>query len=74
MSESPVQVYVVLAGAARLPANSEFTRLASVELGLALRQDTGALLPDIRSVHRPVRRSGRPRMWPISWAAMRVRS
>jgi len=30
-----------------------------------------ALLPDIRSAHRPVRRSGRPRMWPNSCAAMR---
>jgi len=29
-------------------------------------QDVGALWPDIRSLHRPVRLSGRPRMWPIS--------
>jgi hypothetical protein len=48
-----------------------FTVAASVAFGFALVQDTGALLPDIRSAQSPVRRSGRPRMWPNSCAAIR---
>ena len=41
--------------------------------GVGFVQLVGAELPDIRSAHSPVRRSGSPTMWPTSWDAIRGR-
>ena len=48
--------------AAKPLAKLASTSAASRALGVAFRHVAGALEPDIRSLHRPVRRSGRPRM------------
>src|SRR5690606_607083 len=50
------------------------TRDRSAALGTEFLQLIPALEPDISWEHGPGLVSGRPRLWPISWAAMRVLS